>query len=99
MFRRINSRTEITPREEVTFKWNNVELVAREGDTIAAALLASGVTSNRNHPVSTEPRAAYCMMGVCFECLVEVDGVPNRQACQVRLRKGMIVKVQNGARA
>jgi hypothetical protein len=38
------------------------------------------------------------MMGVCFECLVEVDGVPNRQACMETVRRGMRVERQLGAR-
>jgi predicted molibdopterin-dependent oxidoreductase YjgC len=48
--------------------------------------------------VSGEPRAPYCMMGVCFECLVEVDGVPNVQACMTSVREGMTVRRQHGAR-
>ena len=99
MFRRINPQLESTPRQAITFLWNDVEHLAQEGDTIASALLGAGVSSNRTHPVSAEPRAAFCMMGVCFECLVEVDGIPNRQACQVRLQKGMSVKIQNGVRS
>jgi predicted molibdopterin-dependent oxidoreductase YjgC len=38
-------------------------------------------------------------MGVCFECLVIVDGVGNRQACLTPLREGMVVKTQHGPRA
>jgi predicted molibdopterin-dependent oxidoreductase YjgC len=38
------------------------------------------------------------MMGVCFDCLMEIDGVPNRQACQVLVREGMQVRRQEGAR-
>ena len=39
------------------------------------------------------------MMGVCFECLVQIDGQPNRQACLVTVREGMQVRTQEGARA
>jgi sarcosine oxidase subunit alpha len=74
----------------------NVE--AREGDTVAAALLAAGLEHCRTTPVSGAPRAPYCMMGVCFDCLVEIDGVGNRQACLVRVREGMRVAVQRGKR-
>jgi predicted molibdopterin-dependent oxidoreductase YjgC len=37
------------------------------------------------------------MMGVCFDCLVEIDGVANRQACMIEVRDGMRVKRQLGA--
>ncbi|QCY09495.1 (2Fe-2S)-binding protein [Pseudomonas sp. MPC6] len=70
-----------------------------EGVSLAAALLAGGVRSIRTTPVSGQPRAPYCLMGVCFECLVEIDGVPNCQACLVTVRAGMSVRSQQGARA
>jgi NADH dehydrogenase/NADH:ubiquinone oxidoreductase subunit G len=38
------------------------------------------------------------MMGVCFECLVEIDGVPNQQACMTPVRSGMRIKLQKGNR-
>jgi predicted molibdopterin-dependent oxidoreductase YjgC len=69
------------------------------GVSVAAALLASGVRSVRTTPVTEAPRAPYCMMGVCFECLVEIDGVPNRQSCLVPVQAGMRVRIQRGARA
>ena len=52
------------------------------------ALLAAGVTIFRHTPVSGAPRAPYCMMGACFECLVEIDGVV-RQACMLEVSEGM----------
>jgi D-hydroxyproline dehydrogenase subunit gamma len=59
----------------------------RAGDTVAAALLSAGA-----------PRAPYCMMGVCFECLVTVDGVGNRQGCLVPVAPGMRIETQHGKR-
>ncbi|RZV48935.1 MAG: (2Fe-2S)-binding protein, partial [Pseudomonadales bacterium] len=44
-----------------------------------------------------KPRAPYCMMGVCFECLVEIDGVPNCQSCRVSVKEGMQICRQQGA--
>lgn len=79
----------------LTFEGREIE--AREGDSVAAALLAAGVGPIRESVVSGEPRAPYCMMGVCFECLAEIDGVPNRQACMVPVRDGMTVARQRGA--
>lgn len=71
----------------------------RAGDTVAAALLAAGAAACRTTPVSGAPRAPYCMMGVCFECLVVIDGVGNRQGCLVPLTEGMQIETQAGRRA
>jgi predicted molibdopterin-dependent oxidoreductase YjgC len=73
-------------------------LTARAGDSVAATLLAAGVTHCRTTPVSGAARAPYCMMGVCFDCLVVVDGVGNRQGCMVRVQDGMRIEIQRGKR-
>lgn len=71
-------------------------LEARAGDTVAAALLASGRPASRETPVSGAPRGPFCMMGVCFDCLVVIDGVPNQQACMVAVAPGMRIETQRG---
>jgi sarcosine oxidase subunit alpha len=71
---------------------------ARAGDTVAAALLANGIDHCRTTPVSGAPRAPYCLMGVCFDCLVTIDGVGSRQACLVPVHDGMKVETQQGKR-
>ena len=70
----------------------------RAGDTVAAALLSAGILASRVADVSGAPRAPYCMMGVCFECLVAIDGRQNRQACLVSVTEGMAVETQAGKR-
>lgn len=80
----------------VTFNGKPLSLPA--GRSVAAGLLAAGVQRFRATPVSGSPRAPYCMMGVCFECLVEIDGAANRQACLVEVREGMQIRSQEGAR-
>jgi predicted molibdopterin-dependent oxidoreductase YjgC len=70
----------------------------RAGENLALALLGAGFRHTRITPVSGSPRAPLCLMGVCFECLVEVDGRPNMQACMLEAREGMSVRLQNGAR-
>ena len=74
------------------------QLDARSGDTVAAAMLAAGIDHCRTTPVSGAPRAPYCMMGVCFDCLVTIDEVGNRQGCLVRVREGMRIETQRGKR-
>lgn len=70
-----------------------------EGATAAAAVLAAGVAASRTTPVGAAPRLPYCMMGICFDCLAEIDGIPNRQACMVTVAPGMRIAAQHGARA
>ena len=71
---------------------------ARRGDTVAAAMLLFGVDHCRTTPVSGAPRLPYCMMGVCFDCLVTVDGIGNRQGCLLRVQEGMRIETQHGKR-
>jgi hypothetical protein len=73
-------------------------VAVRAGDTAAVAAMLAGVTATRLSPVSNRPRAPYCMMGVCFECLMVIDGEPSRQACLEPVREGMRIEVQRGAR-
>ena len=68
------------------------------GASAAAAVLLAGLFRIRETPVSGAPRLPYCMMGVCFDCLAEIDGVANRQACMVPVAPGMRIRVQHGAR-
>jgi len=87
------------PERPVSFFFEGREIVAEEGSMLAASLLAAGVTTFRQTAVSGAPRGPYCMMGVCFECLVTVDGRSNQQACMVRVAPGMRVERQSGAAA
>lgn len=72
--------------------------MAREGDSVAAALLAAGLAITRTTPVTGAPRGPYCMMGACFDCLAVIDGVASRQACLTPVREGLRVERQHGAR-
>ena len=67
-----------------------------KGETIASALLASDEIIFRASAQRNSPRGPYCLMGACFECLVEIDGIPNRQACMVFAKNGMKVNRQIG---
>jgi D-hydroxyproline dehydrogenase subunit gamma len=94
MFRRL-----VEPeRASVQLVLDGRAVTAAPSDSVAAALLAAGVVVCRITPVSGAPRAPYCMMGVCFDCLVTIDGVGSRQACLTRVRDGMVVATQQGKR-
>lgn len=94
MYKRLPEGDDLT----VNIDFEGQSVAARPGDTVAAAILVSGAGHTRTTPVTGAPRLPYCMMGVCFECLMEIDGVPNQQACLVEVRDGMQVKRQVGAR-
>lgn len=82
---------------ELTFTLDGASVPARAGDTVAAALLAAGMQGCRDTPVSASPRGPYCLMGVCFDCLVTIDGVDNCQSCLIPVAQGMRVERQRGA--
>jgi hypothetical protein len=82
----------------LNFTFDGRPMTGRAGDTVAASLLANGVVACRETPVSGAPRGPYCLMGVCFDCLVVIDGVGNRQGCLVPLAEGMRVETQHGRR-
>ena len=67
------------------------------GASAAAAVLAAGFDSIRETAGGSE-RMPYCMMGVCFDCLAEIDDVPNRQSCMIEVRDGMRICRQIGPR-
>ena len=94
MFKRINGMDEQT----VTITIEDQEVVVSAGETVGAAMLAAGFEYTRTSALSGVHRAPYCMMGACFECLVEIDGIPNQQACQTQVREGMVVNLQKGDR-
>jgi predicted molibdopterin-dependent oxidoreductase YjgC len=85
-----------SPKATVSVDGNEIE--AREGDTVAAAMLAAGIVQFRTTPVSGAPRGPLCMMGACFECLVTIDGIGSRQACLTVVRPGMTIETQRGRR-
>ena len=76
-----------------------VDIRVPKGASSAAAMLLAGLTSTRETPVNRSPRAPYCLMGVCFDCLAEIDGQANRQSCMITVKPGMAIRRQHGKRA
>jgi predicted molibdopterin-dependent oxidoreductase YjgC len=91
MFKRLHEG----PTVEVTIDGTAVSVPT--GTSVAAAMLLHGLGHCRATPVSGALRAPYCMMGVCFECLMEIDGEANRQGCLVPVEEGMNIRRQVGA--
>ena len=96
MFRRIEPGA---PESGPKLSFEGRQIAFHPGDSLAAALLAAGIGALRQSPVDASPRAPYCMMGVCFECLVEVDGQGSVQGCLTPVQDGMSVTRQQGRRS
>ena len=79
----------------IWFEENPVQ--AQEGESVAAALLIAGVKYLRNAQVSAKPRMPYCWRGVCYECLLEIDGQQNQTSCLINVKDGMHVRRQSPA--
>jgi predicted molibdopterin-dependent oxidoreductase YjgC len=95
MFQRLD--TDIQPRR-VRVYLDGREVEALEGETVASVLLVHGDGPYRRTALSHDARAPFCMMGVCFECLVRIDGTYNRQGCMVSVKPGMRIERQMGLR-
>jgi predicted molibdopterin-dependent oxidoreductase YjgC len=90
-------RLEENPAETVMVEIEGVSVHVPVGESVAAVALAHGLVYTRTTTVSGKPRAPYCMMGVCFDCLIEIDGKPNQQACMIKVAEGMRIRRQHGA--
>ena len=93
---RLTSRAVRPSGEIVRFELEGETIPAYEGETIAAAATAAGIRAFRRTRQG-EARGIYCGMGVCFECLVNVDGRGHQRACMTPVRAGMKVRAQHHA--
>ncbi|WP_166352262.1 (2Fe-2S)-binding protein [Phytoactinopolyspora limicola] len=80
-----------------TFDFDGQAIPFRPGQSVGAALLAAGIRSWRTTRVGGRPRGMFCGIGVCFDCLVIVDGQPNQRACLVPARAETDVRRQEGS--
>ena len=80
-----------------TFSFDGREIPYPAGQSVGAALWAAGVRSFRTTRHEGRPRALFCGIGVCFDCLVTVDGRADERACVVPARDGLHVTTQEGA--
>lgn len=90
MFRFLNR----TSTEKVSMTIDHQPVDVPAGCSVWAAMASQHIVVSGCSPVTGSPRSAYCGMGVCFECLVEIDGVSNQQACLTTVREGMHVRLQ-----
>src|SRR5262245_64363025 len=74
----------------IQFTFDGTPLEGRYGESLAAALTAVGSREFRQTR-SGAARGIFCRMGVCQDCLIEVDGKPNQRACMTKLNRPMTV--------
>ena len=80
----------------ITFTFDGVELTARDGQSVASALIANEERITRLTRHEGRARGLFCGIGVCFDCLITIDGVRNQRSCITALRQGMVIEVQDG---
>jgi predicted molibdopterin-dependent oxidoreductase YjgC len=79
-----------------TISFDGRPVPAGPGQTVGAALWAAGVRSWRTTRDAGAPRGLFCGIGVCFDCLVTIDGTPNQRACLVPAHPDMTITTQLG---
>jgi D-hydroxyproline dehydrogenase subunit gamma len=84
-------------RQPLTVKVDGEPVPAFAGELVATVLLALGRQTFRRTDRSGAPRGLFCGMGVCFDCLVTIDGIENVRACMTPVREGM--EIETGGRA
>lgn len=89
--------SQIDPDKRITIGIDGKSVAVSSGTTVAAALLGHEDTHFCRSAAEGDSRSPYCLMGVCFECLVEIDGIRNKQACLEPVYDGMQVKRQLNA--
>ncbi len=84
------------PDKTITVFINGVSTPARTGQTVASLLMEHNHKYTRHTAVSNTPRSPYCFMGACYDCLMEIDGTANVQACLTIVADQMQIRYQHG---
>jgi sarcosine oxidase subunit alpha len=83
----------IDRREKVTIQVNGRAVAAVPGETVMAALTAAGFKALKKSNVRGEARGPFCGMGVCYECLVTINGVPKQRSCMTEVEANMEILI------
>jgi predicted molibdopterin-dependent oxidoreductase YjgC len=82
------------PSDTITFYFDGAESRAMPGQSVGAALLDNGYRVLRQTRFAGKPRGMFCGIGICFDCLVVIDGIANQRACLAEVKAGMRVETQ-----
>ena len=83
----------------IKFTFDGESINAITGQSVAAALLAANQRALRKTRFNNNERGVFCGIGVCFDCLVVIDGITNQRACLIEAKPGMKVQTQVGSDA
>ncbi|UCB45647.1 MAG: (2Fe-2S)-binding protein [Spirochaetota bacterium] len=83
-------------RKEITILVDGKKIKAYEDETIATAILASGIKTLRYTSEKHEPRGIFCAIGQCTDCVMEVNGQPNVRTCITPVEENMVIATQQG---
>ncbi|ASY09540.1 2Fe-2S iron-sulfur cluster binding domain-containing protein [Candidatus Nanopelagicus limnes] len=83
----------------IEFTFDGESINAITGQSVAAALLAANQRALRKTRFNNNDRGVFCGIGVCFDCLVVIDGITNQRACLIEAKPGMKVQTQVGSDA
>jgi predicted molibdopterin-dependent oxidoreductase YjgC len=89
---RFRSLEKRPPEASISFRFDGRTIAAAPGQTIAAALLSAGQLASRRSSRGDAMHGPYCLMGACFECLVDIEGMGKCQSCMTPVRDGMDVR-------
>jgi len=78
--------------ELVSFTFNGNDVKCEQGQSIAAAVINTGTLALRTTRFGEEPRSIFCGIGICFDCVVVIDGVANQRSCLIAAKPGMKVE-------
>ena len=79
--------------QKINIVVNGKPCKAYKGETVHAALLAAGYRVLRKTPKTHQPRGIFCGMGVCYDCLVTINNVPNQRACMTQVENRMEIQL------
>ncbi|MEY3935467.1 MAG: (2Fe-2S)-binding protein [Actinobacteria bacterium] len=83
----------------IEFTFDGEKIDAITGQSVAAALLSADQRILRKTRFNNNERGVFCGIGVCFDCLVVIDGITNQRACLIEAKPGMKVQTQVGSDA
>lgn len=92
MFKQLPANQE----ETVNVFLNGQSIQVQKGNSVAAVALSQNLGYTRTTAVSGSKRAPFCMMGVCYDCLMVINGVSNQRACSTLVQEGMQIDTQQG---
>ena len=96
MFKQLSNSSIKTNTETVEITLNGQKIQVSQDITVAAMALTQGLRYTRTTPISNSKRMPFCMMGVCYDCLMVIDGKANQRACTTYVKEGMQIDIQQG---